>query len=261
MGRRLSKSIGLSIASDFTSGCQKTRVLTEAWLGENGYCLQCNSDTLLRAKANRKVCDFTCPRCAQTYELKGSLKRHTSRVVDGDHDAMMERIQATDVPTLMLLQYATTPLMSVTRLMAVHPVFMTPLVIEKRNPTWPKGRSQPWVGCNIRLDRIPEDGKIVLVGDGHAITPKSAREKFLRSARFKKLKPEARGWTALVLTAVRSIAKKEFDLAEVTAYEKRFSDAYPMNRHVAEKVRQQLQMLRALGYLERVGPGRYRVLR
>ena len=175
---------------------------------------------------------------------------------------MMRRVQATDAPALMLLQYAHTPAMSVERLMAVHPVFLTPLVIEKRPPLAPTARRAGWVGCNIRLDRIPEDGKIVLIGDGVAVNRTNAREKFLQSASLSELKPEKRGWTALVLSAVRSIGKKEFDLAEVTAYERRFTDAYPNNRHIAAKVRQQLQELRDLGYIEFVdGRGRYRVLR
>ena len=233
--------------------------ITEAWLGKNGYCLNCTSDQLSPTAANREVCDFVCARCTQNYELKSSLKQHRGRVVDGAYRAMMERVQATDAPALMLLPY--TPTLHVERWMAVHPVFLTPMVVEQRPPLAPTARRAGWVGCNIRLDRIPEDGKIVLISNGVAVTRKHAREKFLQSARLRELRPEARGWTALVLTAVRMVGKKEFDLAEVTAYEKRFSDAYPMNRHVADKVRQQLQVLRDLGYLEFLGRGRYRVLR
>lgn len=259
MGGCLSETIDWSIASHLTSGSQRARVLTEAWLGRNGYCLNCTSNRLAPAAANREVCDFVCPRCTQTYELKSSLKQHRGRVLDGAHEAMMRRIQATDAPALMLLQY--TPMMHVERLMVVHPVFLTPLVVERRPPLAPTARRAGWVGCNIRLDRIPEDGKIVLISNGQTVVRKITREKFLQSAGLRELKPEARGWTALVLSAVRSIGKREFDLAEVTAYEARFTDAFPMNRHASDKVRQQLQVLRDLGYLEFLGRGRYRVLR
>jgi DNA-binding IclR family transcriptional regulator len=42
--------------------------------------------------------------------------------------------------------------------------------------------------------------------------------------------------------------------------EKTFAAAYPNNSHIRPKVRQQLQVLEALGYLERTAKGEYRVL-
>jgi len=62
------------------------------------------------------------------------------------------------------------------------------------------------------------------------------------------------------LTYVRKIGKPEFTLAEVYAYEEAMHAVYPENSHVREKIWQQLQELRDLGYLEFPERGRYRVV-
>jgi type II restriction enzyme len=74
------------------------------------------------------------------------------------------------------------------------------------------------------------------------------------------LKPERRGWAALVLAAVRRIGKAEFGLGEVYGFEEEFHAAYPGNSHVRDKIRQQMQVLRDLGYVEFVGRGEYKVV-
>jgi type II restriction enzyme len=69
----------------------------------------------------------------------------------------------------------------------------------------------------------------------------------------------SRGWLLNVLKSVEDVGKSEFDLSEVYAFESRLSGLYPMNRHVRQKIRQQLQVLRDRGYLEFLGRGRYRL--
>ena len=60
------------------------------------------------------------------------------------------------------------------------------------------------------------------------------------------LDAKQRGWTLDVLNAVRSLGKTEFDLAEVYKSEGKLAKVHPANRHVREKIRQQLQGLRDL---------------
>ena len=70
---------------------------------------------------------------------------------------------------------------------------------------------------------------------------------------------EKRGWTLDVLRVVQSLNKEEFVLAEVYAHAEGLAKLHPGNRHVYDKIRQQLQVLRDLGHLEFLGGGRYRV--
>jgi type II restriction enzyme len=50
----------------------------------------------------------------------------------------------------------------------------------------------------------------------------------------------------------------EFTLAEVYAFEARLSAIYPANNNVRPKIRQQLQVLRDMGWLAFSGRGAYR---
>src|SRR6266571_3422432 len=70
---------------------------------------------------------------------------------------------------------------------------------------------------------------------------------------------EARGWLIEVMNCVDSIGKQEFQLDDVYAFESTLSQLYPNNRHVKQKIRQQLQVLRDRGYLDFVGRGYYRL--
>jgi type II restriction enzyme len=61
-----------------------------------------------------------------------------------------------------------------------------------------------------------------------------------------------------VLNVVRALDKKEFVLQDVYAFAAHLQDLHPDNRHVLDKIRQQLQVLRDLGFVEFLGRGRYR---
>jgi type II restriction enzyme len=238
---------------------QQVRVITECWFQGFGYCLACVSEVLEPTRANTKARDFLCPNCLAPYELKSSAKGLGTRIVDGEFSSMMARISAAEAPTLMMLQY--TSAWRIHNLLALHSVFLTPAIVEARKPLGPKARRAGWQGCNLRVDRIPIDGKIALVKDGIVSDKSAVRHLFAQSARLAELKPAQRGWTALALDAVRKIGKVEFSLQEIYAFENEMHAAYPQNSHVRDKIRQQMQVLRDLGYVEFVGRGEYRVLR
>jgi type II restriction enzyme len=61
-----------------------------------------------------------------------------------------------------------------------------------------------------------------------------------------------------VLNVVRSLNRKEFLLQDVYAFAGQLQKLHPGNRHVPDKIRQQLQILRDLGFVEFLGRGRYR---
>jgi len=54
-------------------------------------------------------------------------------------------------------------------------------------------------------------------------------------------------------------ARGEFTLAEVYAFADPLRRLHPQNRHVEDKIRQQLQRLRDLGFVEFQGRGIYRL--
>ena len=214
-----------ALADHLHSPSQKVRVITEAWFAGEGYCLNCMSNRLNPTTAGTVARDYLCPVCGQPYELKSGAGRIGAKVVDGAYGTMMGRIREGLAPNLLLLRY-------------------TP----------------DWVGCNLLLSRIPPDGRIPLVRDGIVMAKSEARRLYAQSERLTELKPEQRGWTALVLTYIRKIGKPDFTLAELYAYEEAMHAAYPENSHVRDKIRQQLQVLRDLGYVEFPERGRYRML-
>ena len=61
-----------------------------------------------------------------------------------------------------------------------------------------------------------------------------------------------------MLNVVQSLKKEEFELADVYAHEEQLAGLHPDKRHVRDKIRQQLQVLRDMGRLEFLGGGRYR---
>jgi hypothetical protein len=53
--------------------------------------------------------------------------------------------------------------------------------------------------------------------------------------------------------------KTDFMLDDVYAFEGELASVYPDNKHIKDKIRQQLQVLRDKGYLEFMGRGKYRL--
>jgi hypothetical protein len=65
------------------------------------------------------------------------------------------------------------------------------------------------------------------------------------------------GWLEVVYT---SLPNGEFRNKDMYVYEDVFQRKYPDNRNIKAKIRQQLQTLRDMGFVEHIGPGRWRKL-
>jgi type II restriction enzyme len=253
------------IAAQFRSRSQQVRVATEAWFGSQSYCLACKSNQLSTSKPNAIARDFSCPLCGQSYELKSSERVEGKRIVDGAYATMLERIRAHDAPALILLRYlrgkaSADSTWIIDRLVAIHPVFLTDAVIEARRPLSARAKRAGWQGCNLRLDRIPPEGRIALICEGKAIDRTHTRSLYESSKRLASIDPDMRGWTATVLSIVRDIGRTHFRLSEVYAHRQKLEEAFPNNHHVEAKIRQQLQVLRNLGYLHFSSRGVYEVI-
>lgn len=242
----------------YRSGTRVARVVSERWLGAHMYCPACSCDSLVAAPNNAPGIDFTCPRCPERYQLKSRKSVLANRIVDSAYEKMVQSINSDQSPNLVLLQYSAA--WTVSNLLLVPHFFFTTHAIERRKPLGPAARRAGWVGCNILLDKIAPDGRIPIVEDGVEVSKSIVRAQFDRVRAFKGLNVTARGWTLEVLSAVRKLNKTEFTLADVYSAESDLQTAYPANSNVKPKIRQQLQVLRDMGYLTFEGAGRYRLI-
>ena len=248
----------LSIASAYKSPLQRARVISEAWFAQNAYCLACEAEQLLRTPTNTVATDFLCDSCGHRYELKTFGRRPRRSLVDGTYASLMERVRSGSAPTLCLLERSEGWL--IRSLTAIHSSFLTPSVIEARNPLRQSARRAGWIGCNIRLDRMPPDGEIEVIAAGAPCPRSEVRRKFQRFLPLAQLPPNQRSWTALTLKAIRKLRKDRFSLQDLYLYESELSAVYPGNHNVRAKSRQQVQVLRDLEVLSFEGQGKYRLL-
>jgi type II restriction enzyme len=72
---------------------------------------------------------------------------------------------------------------------------------------------------------------------------------------LQELSVKERGWTLDVLRVVQSLGKQEFKTSDMYEYVRHFEELHPDNRHVRDKIRQQLQVLRDRGFLSQVERG------
>ena len=248
----------ITLAANYKSASQQARVISEGWFLKNVYCLACDADSVKQTRANTKATDFVCPKCTHRYELKTFHRRPHGSLVDGAFESMMQRVTSGTAPTLCLLEH--TEEWQIRSLTALHSSFLIPEVVEKRPPLAPTARRAGWVGCNIRLDQIASDGEIAVVSSGVIQPVAEVRARFQRFLPLAKKSAEQRGWTLLTLRMVRALQKDSFNLQDLYAMENDFARAYPDNRHIKDKIRQQLQILRDLGVLAFEERGEYRLL-
>jgi type II restriction enzyme len=252
--------MSVDVAAGYRSNAQRVRIISEAWAGENLYCPCCPSNTIERCRNNREAVDYTCRSCDSLFQLKSSQSHSVSRIVDGAFAAMMRAIAQGAAPNLLVLHYDPSR-WEVKNLTLIPNFAFTSSCIEKRRALSVNARRAGWVGCNILLCNIPPDVRISWVENGVVTTPREVRKKFRSLSSFASIAPAERGWTLDALQVVRTIGKREFRLADVYAHAAELQALHPNNRHVRDKIRQQLQILRDLGFLQFLGGGNYRTLR
>jgi type II restriction enzyme len=242
----------------YTSPSQSARAWTERWVSQQVYCPNCGNPNIAQYAANRPVADFCCKTCSEDYELKSQKSKFGTKVLDGAFGAMCRRLAATNNPNLLLLNYDLRQF-GVTKLFVVPKHFFVREIIEELKPLAKTARRSGWIGCNILLNQIPESGKIFFVREGQLQDKGKVLDQWRKTLFLRDEGVEARGWLIEVMKCVEMVGKREFDLDSVYAFEDRLSRIYPQNRHVRQKIRQQLQVLRDRGYLDFVSRGYYRL--
>ena len=61
------------------------------------------------------------------------------------------------------------------------------------------------------------------------------------------------------MNCVEKLGSKNFSLDEIYAFENILSKKHPENKHIKDKIRQQLQVLRDKNYLQFLGGGKYAI--
>lgn len=220
------------IAEKYNSNSQKMRVITEDWVSHNLFCPYCGNVKISRFENNRPV-------------------------ADGAYNTMLGRIHAINNPNFFFLHYSKADF-RVKNFVMVPKHFFVPDIIEKRNPLANTARRAGWVGCNIVLRRIPDEGRIYIVKDEIEQPIDKIVNDVKKMDFVKQYELEARGWIFDILTCVNRIAEEEFTLNQMYQFAHMLALKHPENHHIREKIRQQLQLLRDKGIIEFVGRGRYK---
>lgn len=247
------------IAKSYKSPSQRIRVLTEDWADRNVYCPSCGCP-VRKYYNNRPVADFYCDNCREDYELKSKKENIGVKILNGAYKTMLVRLKSNHNPNFFFLSYHMDTL-AVLDLLIIPKHFFIPDIIEKRKPLTPNARRAGYVGCYILLRKIPQSGKIFLIKD-RKIKPKNAVLEMWKKTLFlrEEKQVKAKGWLLDIMNCIDVLGRKVFSLDEVYSFEDDLCLKHPDNKHIKDKIRQQLQFLRDKGYLEFLGRGKYRVV-
>lgn len=247
-----------NLLANYKSPSQRARVATEAWAAEELFCPSCPANSLDVLPANTRAHDFTCAKCRAFFQLKSQSKRFGTRIVDAEYHTMLRAIREDRTPNLFALEYSPDS-WKVANLFVIPHFAFSESMVEMRKKLSPTARRAGWTGCNLLLGAIAPDARISYIRDGKPIAPRIVREQFAALRPLEKISVDQRGWTLDVLNAIRSLRQPDFTLAEAYSFEKRLGALHPNNRHVRDKIRQQLQVLRDAHLLDFTAPGHYRL--
>jgi len=254
----MQKRFDINIAERYHSASQRSRVFTEAWVNNEAFCPNCGS-SIDQFQKGRPVADFYCSKCYEEYELKSKKDSIGMKVINGAYRTMIERLISDNNPNLFLLNYDLRRC-EIQNFFVVPKHFFVPEIIEKRKPLSETARRAGWVGCNILLKDIPLTGKIFYIKNGKVESRSRILENWRKTLFLREEKEIVeKGWILDIMNCVDKIGKREFSLKDVYSFENVLENKHPNNKHIKDKIRQQLQYLRDRGYLDFIARGRYRL--
>jgi len=241
----------------YKSASQRARRITEHWGAINLYCCACSSNNLAAEEVNARVSDFLCPQCVERYQLKSQSKKLGARILGSNYQKMLDAVLRNESPNFFLLHYQL-PDWFVRNLLVIPRFAISPSAIIRRKPLSATARRSNWTGYVLNVALIPASAQIPLIVDGVETPRRVVREQFAHISRIQTLKPEQRGWTLDVLRCVESLSQEVFTNDDVYGFEPELAKLYPDNRHIRDKIRQQLQVLRDRGLLRQPARGQWR---
>ena len=246
--------------SQYHSASQIARIKTENWVAQNMYCPRCGNLHINHFENNRPVADFYCPSCKNEFELKSKTGSLTKKINDGAYETMIERITSNQNPDFFFMNYSIED-DCVKDLILIPKHFFVPDIIEKRKPLAETARRAGWVGCNILIGKIPEQGRVNIIENGKINSIQAVIQKVNRGKLLATDDLNARGWLLDVLTCINSVQFDIFSLSMMYDFCDFLSVKHPNNNNIQAKIRQQLQQLRDLGFIEFLGHGQYRKIK
>ena len=239
----------------YKSRPQLIRTVTEDWFSNEMYCPNCLSD-INRCPANSKTKDFFCSNCTHSFELKSHATNFPNTIPDGAYETLIANIQSSAAPDFFFLCYNAKN-WQVADIFLVPRFFLNSSVIEKRPPLSLTARRAGWVGCNIKLDRIPFLGKIDILKNQIETNPKEVQKRYKKAIFLDKKDLTQKGWFSDMLRCVQTY-QNTFNLEQFYRdFEDELQELHPDNKHTRDKIRQQLQVLRDKGFLRFSGRGAY----
>ena len=142
----------------YSSGSQKAKAWTEAWVRAWAYCPHCGSAKISPFPNNSPLADFFCPSCSEEFELKSQKGKFGTMVVDGAFKTKCERLASKNNPNLFLLNYDLQSL-AVVNLFIVPKHFFVRDIIQERKPLAATARRAGWIGsdrtsCSVRFRNL-----------------------------------------------------------------------------------------------------------
>jgi type II restriction enzyme len=247
-------SMPIDLAAAYKSRAQIARVVSEAWGATNLYCPNCTATSLNPAAANTQVYDYSCAGCSQRFQLKCMSSPIGNRILDAAYEAMLRAINEDRTPNLLALHYDRAS-WTVRNLILIPHFAFSSSAIEARPPLRSGARRAGWIGCFIVLEKIPVDARIHLITEGLVVPAGLVRQSYSRILALRAVPPTQRGWALDVLRIVRGLGKREFTNADVYRFVPELARLHPDNRHIRDKIRQQLQFLRDRGVLTQIAQG------
>ncbi len=247
------------IAKKYNNNSQKIRIMSEAWVEKEIFCANCSNE-LDSFENNKPVADFYCADCKEEFELKSKSSNFGKKIQAGAYSSMIERITSSNCPHFFFMNYKTQNY-QIQNFLLIPNYFFTPEIIEKRKPLSQNARRAGWVGSNILFEKIPNSGKIYYIKDTK-IVPKQTvltnwqKTRFLGKTRSNELK----GWILDIMNCIDEIGRDNFSLEELYKFEDTLRKKHPNNRHIKDKIRQQLQFLRDKNYIKFLGRGKYQLI-
>ncbi|MFH1129519.1 MAG: DpnI domain-containing protein [Patescibacteria group bacterium] len=252
-------SFDTKIADKYKSLSQKTRVLTENWVNNEIFCPNCGNIKITNYENNKPVADFYCEKCNEDFELKSKKGKINKIIPAGAYSKMIERINSQVKPNFFFMGYLES--LYVNDFLVVPKHFFVSEIVEKRKPLKETARRAGWIGSNILFSKIPKAGQVFYVENGKEISKKQVLDKWQKTVFLKKIKKaDARGWILDIMNCIDFIDKKEFYLQDIYNFETDLKIIHPENKHIKDKIRQQLQFLRNKNYLRFIGSGKYELL-
>lgn len=248
----------MSLAEGYKSNSQKTRVMSESWVGRNLYCPICGNPHICNLENNMPVADLKCNNCGEVFELKSKRGAFGKKIADGAYTTMIERINSASNPNLFVMNYSSD--YQVTDLILIPKFFFVENIIVKRKPLAPMARRAGWIGCNILYEDIPKQGRIKIIEDQYLHNSSEIVETYAQIKKLQTNNIESRGWLMDVLNCINSISNTEFSLQDVYKFSDVLQEKHTGNHNVEAKIRQQLQVLRDKGFVEFTTRRHYRKL-